>query len=321
MWIATESKSARGWHLLTGQTEGATEAKTPKLRRRISAANAFREIIGETLGHLASNIAPTLRDDAEGIHQMRGALRASRAALELFEPRLDAMTAGRFDSDLRRFGRLFGFARDWSVFALQTLPAAMTELPAERLWDLKQVAETERRRTHAAVVEAVRGQDFTAMMLGLAAWTEQGCAQPAAAGDDRLAKQLATLAPSLLGRVAGFTKRREHHGSKLSAEKRHRLRKSLDKLRDDVEFFTSLFPRRAVEAYRDRCVELQAILGIANDAVVTKQLALSLVTDQRPDLAKPAAALSQWSDRRGRKSLRGFGGALRDFRAAQLFWR
>ena len=80
MWISTESKSARGWHLRTGQTEGATEAQMPKLGRRVSAANGFREIIGGTLGHLTSNIAPTLRGDAEGVHQMRTALRASRAA-------------------------------------------------------------------------------------------------------------------------------------------------------------------------------------------------------------------------------------------------
>lgn len=70
MWISSESKSARGWHLRTGQTEGAAEAKVPRLGRRVRAANGFCEIIGGTLGHLTRNIAPTLRGDPEGIHQM-----------------------------------------------------------------------------------------------------------------------------------------------------------------------------------------------------------------------------------------------------------
>jgi CHAD domain-containing protein len=109
---------------------------------------------------------------------MRTALRASRAALELFEPRLDAMVVGRFDAELQGFGRLFGAARDWDVFCLQTLPAAMLELPAERLWDLKQVADMQRRLADAAVADALCGQPLTAMVLGLAAWTEEGAAQP-----------------------------------------------------------------------------------------------------------------------------------------------
>jgi triphosphatase len=321
MWISTESKSARGWHLLTGQTEGATQAKTPKLGRRLSSAEGFRQIIGGTLGHLTSNIAATLRGDAEGIHQMRTALRASRAALELFEPRLGTVKVERFDAELQGFGRLFGAARDWDVFCLQTLPSAMVELPPGRLWDLKQVAEVERQLAHAAVVNAVCGQHFTAMVLGLAALAEEGVVKPRASGDDRKGRRLATLAPSLLDRVAAKAKKRERHGDKLSAEARHSLRKALDKLCDDVKFFTRIFPRRDLERYRDRCEDVQAILGLANDAEVAQRLVLMLVSDRRPDLAKPADALARWSNRRSRKTIRGLKHALKDFRASPVFWQ
>lgn len=77
------------------------------------------------------------------------------------------MVVGRFDAELQGLGRLFGAARDWDVFCLQTLPAAMMGLPAERIWDLKQVAEVERQVAYAAVVEALRGHHFTAMILGV----------------------------------------------------------------------------------------------------------------------------------------------------------
>ena len=230
------------------------------------------------------------------------------------------MVVGRFDAELQGLGRLFGAARDWDVFCLQTLPAAMMGLPAERIWDLKQVAEVERQVAYAAVVEALRGHHFTAMILGV--WTQNGAsAKPCARGDDRMRNRLATLAPSLLGRVAAKAKKREHHKGKFSAEARHSLRKALDKLCDDVKFLSRLFPRREVERYRDRCEDVQAILGLANDAAVAQRLVLTLVTDRRPDLAKPAVALARWSNQRSRKTLRRLRAPLQDFRAVPVFWR
>jgi hypothetical protein len=65
---------------------------------------------------------------------------------------------------------------------------------------------------------------------------------------------------------------------------------------------------------------VQEILGLANDAVVTKQLALKLVTDNRPDLAKPAGALVLWNKRRRQKTMQGLKGALKHFRATPMFW-
>lgn len=88
----------------------------------------------------------------------------------------------------------------------------------------------------------------------------------------------------------------------------------------DVESLAGLYPPRAVKIYSSRCEELEKILGLANDAVVTKRLALSLVSASRPDLAKPAGALVRWNERRGRKALQGFKPALKEFRAAPAFW-
>ena len=320
MWILTESKAARGWHLRTGQTEGAQEARWPKLGRRTQAADGFYKIMSGTLGHLIANIGATLRGDPEGVHQMRIALGGCRTALKLFELYLDAKTARRFDVALQRFGRIFGAARDWDVFCLHTLPAAMEEMPGERLRDLNQVAEMERNGAHAVVVEAVRGQHFTALVLGLAVWIDAGAARPCTLGDDQMGKRLATLAPSLLDRVADKATKRARHAGRLSVEKLHRLRKALDKLCDDVKYLAGLFPVCAVNAYRSRCEDVQEILGLANDAVVTKQLALKLVTKDRPDLAKPARALVLWNKRRRQKTMQRLKGALKHFRATPVFW-
>jgi triphosphatase len=92
LWISPESKSARGWHLRNGRVESAQKAFATEMDPRSRAADGFKKIIDGTLGHLMANIGPTLRGDAEGIHQMRVALRGTRAALKLFEQHLDAVT-------------------------------------------------------------------------------------------------------------------------------------------------------------------------------------------------------------------------------------
>jgi triphosphatase len=131
---------------------------------------------------------------------------------------------------------------------------------------------------------------------------------------------LDALAPSLLDRVADKANKRGRHIARLSPEERHSLRKSLKKLCCDVGYLAELYRRRSVNIYVGRCEDLLEILGVANDATVTQRLAPTLVTNSRPDLAKPAGALAKWSKRRGRKALRGLKGALKDFRATPAFW-
>jgi CHAD domain-containing protein len=320
MWISPESKAGRGWQLRTGQTEGGQLAQMPKLGRLVQAAAGFHEILGGTLGHLVANIGATLRGDPEALHQMRIAVRESRAVLQLFEQHLDAAAVERFNAALRRFGEIFGAARDWDVFCLETLSKAMADLPAERLEDLNLVAEVERQFAHAAVADALRGREFTSLVLGLVIWVEAGATRPSTLGDERMGIRLGTLAPSLLDRAAGKVKQRGRHAGQLSPAKRHGLRKSLKKLIFDVESLAGLYRPRAVKIYCDRCEALEKILGRANDAAVTQRLALTLVTAVRPDLAKPASALTRWSKRQALEALQDLKAALKDFGARPAFW-
>jgi len=320
MWISAESKAARGWHLRTGQTEGGQLGQMPKLERSTQAALGFREILGGALGHLVANIAATLHGDPEALHQIRSAVRESRAVLQLFEHHLDAAGAERFNTRLRRLGEILGAARDWDVFCLEALSAAKADLPTERLEDLNVVAEVARQFAHAVLADTLRGHEFTALVLGLAIWSEGGATHLSTLCDNGMSKRLGTLAPSLLRRAAYKAKQRGRHADSLSVTKRHALRKSLKKLCFDVESLAGLYGHRAVKIYRSRCKALQEILGLANDAVVTKRLALSLVSASRPDLAIPASALSRWSKQRGHKALLSLKPALKGFRDASAFW-
>ena len=320
MWISPESKAARGWHLLTGHTQEAHPARLPKLRRSVLAASGFQEIVAGTLGHLMTNIGPTLGGATEGVHEMRIALRATRAALKLFEPHLAAGAVGRFDAQLRRFSQIFGTARDWDVFCLKALPAAAVDVATEQLRGLQAAAEVQRQMAHEAVVDVIRGQEFTTLVLGLARWVEAGAARPNLLGDDRMGKRLLALAPSLLNRVARTARRRAQHVGRLSAEERHSLRKSLKKLCCDVESLSGLFGHHAVKTYRRRCEQALDILGRMNDAVVTRRLARDLLTESRSDLTISAAALMRWSKRQDRSTRQGLKDALKALEAAPTFW-
>ncbi len=322
MWVSAESKPSRGWFLRTGRVAGVQVFAMPKLGRRTRAVDAFNAIIAAILGHLMANTGPMLRGDSEGLHQMRKALRAMRAALQLFANHLEREAPQRFNAQLLHFGRIFGAARDDDVLCLDTLPAAIAALPRGKIDKLLSVAEVRRRIPHAVAREAARGHDFTALVLGLAAWAQTGTAQPSSIGDDRMAARLGSLAPSLLDRVARKAKRRGRNPGGLSVEELHALRKSLKKLCCDVKFLGSLYRRRAVKAYCKRCNRVEVLLGTANDAVVAQRLASALVNDGdgQPNLAKPARALVQLSKRRRRRTLRGLVRAMRKFRAMPAFW-
>ena len=320
MWISAESKSERGWHLRTGQTEGARRAQITNLGRRVLAADGLREIIDLKLGHLVANIGPTLSGNPEGVHQIRIALRGSRAVLSLFAGHLDATAVARFDDALKHFGLVFGEARDWDVFCLQTLPAAMSDLPAERIWDLHPAAEVERQAAHATVRAALLGPEFTALLLSMAIWLDAGSAQPNGLVGERMDGRLDRLAPSLLNRVARKTKKCSQQAGRLSEENLHRLRKALKKLFYDVEDLSGLFGYRVAKKYLHRCGALGALLGVSTDAVATQLLALNLVTESRQDLAQPAGALAKWSARRGRRARKKFLVMLPGFHDLQPIW-
>ena len=182
------------------------------------------------------------------------------------------------------------------------------------------IAEIERQTADVAVVAAIRGQELTALVLGMAVWAEAVAARPNALDNDRMEKRLGTLAPSLLDSVDRKARKRARHIGGLSAEELHRLRKSLKRLLCDVGSFATLFRHRATKNYSSRCEHVLEILGEINDAVVTQRLTRTLLTDSRPALVESGEALVRWSKRRDRSARRGLRSALKNFRAAPAFW-
>ncbi len=315
--VSTQSKAARGWSLLHGHNGGAMTLAKPKIGKKLSVSAGLHQIIGALLSHLTANIAPTLSGDPEALRQMRGALRQLRAVFRLFAPLLDPDEAAHFDAPLQQFAQTFGAARDWDVFCLQTLPAAVADVPDTDWKDLSALAETKRTAAHAAVQDAVGGPQFTRLILDLALWAETRETAPQAIRAGRLAK----IAPSLLDKFAAKANRAGRHPGRLSPVALHDFRKALDRLNVAVRFLGSTYPASAVAAYRQRSDAVRDIIGATNDAEVTKALALDLAADGSPAVSASATALTGWSAQRQADGLTGLQRAARKFRTEPAFWR
>ena len=318
--IEPASKAERGLRLSSGAAPTAVKAADLDFGKELHAAAAFSTIIRSVLSHMLANLPPARLGDAEGIHQLRIAVRRMRAALRLFKPVLRNEAAARFGAELRRAGQVFGEARDWDVFVLESMPKAATQEPEPGWLDLlREPAGLRRHAAHARLRQELDAPAFTALMLGLAGWIEDGADEPALLGDDQLRRPIAALAPDLIRRLARTVAKRGRGVDQLPREALHELRKSVKKLRYGIEFLAPLYPRKPVKAAVGACKDLQELLGDVNDAAVTPALAEQL-TEDRPELAPAMGELAAWAGNRGKRAHNRVPKAWRKLRAADGFW-
>jgi inorganic triphosphatase YgiF len=319
--LVYESKAARGYRLLTGGIAGACKAEHVVVDPETSSAETFGRIVAAGLGHLLANRPAALSGDAEGVHQMRVAIRRLGAALTFFRPDLETNATSRFEAELRRMGQVFGEARDWNVFCLQILPDALASQGAAGWRDfLEQPAAARREAAHLCVAQEIRAPSFTALVIGLAAWAEQGRNAPDMLGDDALTRPIEELCPRLLTRVAHKVKQRGRHIERRSDVERHALRKALKKLRYGIDYVATVYPQKSARPYLQACKKLQRVLGDINDTVAATALADRLAEGSRPDLAPAASALATQLAKRRSEALRRLPKRWHAFRAQPHFW-
>lgn len=284
MSLGAESKADRGWRLRSGHPRPAQNHRDVDLPTDVRAGDAIRCIIDNALGHLIASQPAAASGDPEGIHQMRIAIRRTRAVLLLFKPRLEPHALARFTDALRRLGRVFGEARDWDVFCTEMLVDAEAAGVARSWLDLLRApAEALRADAHIRVVTELGAPLLTATVLGLQAWRTTSD------------EAVADLAPNLLGRLSQKVRHRGRHIAKLDDESLHSLRKALKKLRYGIEFLTPLLDEKATKRYLHRCKALLKQLGALNDAVVAVSLAEQLAGGGEPELAPAVSALAEWA--------------------------
>lgn len=318
LWWDVRTKAERGRRLARG-IEGV-----PPLRAAPSAIGpgldsgvAFGLMLRSCLAHALPNLAEIAdgRSGPEHLHQLRVALRRLRTVLRDGAGWCDDPAAAlALEAAWRApFGHL-GAARDVDVLMTTLLPRlAAAGAPAPVRPPRPRTGEADAPApavsSAAEVAAFVRGRQVQGLLLQSLALAMRA---PAAARP----RPLPEAAPALLGRAwrraLGGVGRFERAG----AERQHRTRKRLKRLRYLFDFLAPLYPGGAALRLLQRLADAGEALGELNDLAVAR----SLFQAQRPADAHAAFAL-HWLATERQRSLRTAARRLQRLAAARRPWR
>ncbi|WP_372781058.1 CHAD domain-containing protein [Phenylobacterium sp.] len=287
LYIAFETKAARGQALVAGQARSARHNNGVELSSGASVAEAFQSVARRALAQIAANAAVLRADPGpDAVHQLRVGARRLRSALTAFKPALAGEGLDVRTADLRWLSHACDRARNLDVFAEETLrPAAGGPVTPEGLPALRKAVEAERRRAWASAADAASSARFRALMIDTTAWVETGDWR----NGEVAGGSIGPFADrALTRRVRSFRKRaRDARDGDDTA--RHRLRIEAKKLRYTAEALASLYGRKHAGRYLHGVRELQEVLGALNDLATVEPLIASLTL--RPEAAFAAGEL------------------------------
>jgi CHAD domain-containing protein len=257
--------------------------KRAPLDRDAPFDDAFAAMLSETLRHFVENRPAALDGrDAEGVHQVRVALRRLRSILKVLGDATGSEKAAGFAEDAKW---LAGDARGWDVFLAETVPPVERGCADPSGFDAVrkaarplQAAGYERARAALCDPRALR------LPLALARWIEvKGWrpADPAPEAADE--KPVSTLARDVLDRQFRKVLKRGRHFGRLDAEGRHEVRLAVKKLRYLSDFLLPLCTKEKKAAgFAKALSRLQDGLGRYNDIATTDDLLLRMARDDAP---------------------------------------
>ena len=260
--VATASKAERGQALVQGHPDGwhkPVRAKPVALPKDGPAPEALRAIAIECLHHVAANATGLVRDDdPEWIHQVRVGTRRLRACLGLVAHFVPAERLQPLLAEIKWLAGVLGDARDWDVFATETLPAAAQRCaadPAAVASFRRMSVRVGRRRAAARATarDAIRSPRFQQLVLAaglLCTLPDFGVPSPADA-DATVPVRAAAFARKLLRRRHRRLVRRGKLAAAGDPGERHALRIAAKKLRYAAEFFATVLDGNRARDYVD----------------------------------------------------------------------
>jgi CHAD domain-containing protein len=243
----------------SGKWIAGMEAGTP-------ADRAARHVLAVRLDVVREHLPAVLEEiqaDTEDVHQLRVATRRADAALRIFRDYLPAKVFKRARHRLRRLRRAAGAARDWDVFAAETV-ARCRKQPASHHPGLDFL------HGYAAGRRSAAQEQLTAAGMeeldGIEAFIGDvlSAVHPAADDPDRTLLQLAC--PLLRALLHEFE--RTAAGNLKDYVQLHQVRIAGKRLRYAMEVFAGAFPALFVERLYPVVEDIQDILGRANDSHV-----------------------------------------------------
>ena len=274
LYLAFDSKAARGEALVAGEDQAARKSGKLELSDDATVADAFQMVARDALAQIAANAA-SLRTEpsTEAVHQLRVGARRLRSALTTFQPVLEGEGLEAGGADLKWLCLACDTPRNLDVFAEETLrPAEVDEEQPPGLPALREAIDAQRRRAWAEAAETVASERFRALMIDTCEWVETGAWR-----DGQAAKApIADFAGQALERHRKKFGKRRRAAESGDDVARHHLRIEAKKLRYAIEALSGLYGRKRVARYLRSLKRLQEVLGRLNDLVTAKLLLAGL---------------------------------------------
>ncbi len=277
--VAHLSKAERGYALAGGGSFEPVRASRVPLAADIPAAKALAAVGADCLHQIGANAEGIAAGgDAEFVHQLRVGVRRLRSLLKFIVALEPSTSLAAFDQDLQWLAGVAGTARDWDVFAMETLAPITPQLTDPQLRrDLGRLKSrtTKFRAAHrTAVIAAVRSPRLTRLLLALGAMLAN---LAAASGTDPAVPSARTLAATTMALRDRQLRKRSKRLRQLAPPERHRARLAAKKLRYAAEFFAPLYRGTSVSRYIEALARLQTALGTLNDLATAERLLGELV--------------------------------------------
>jgi CHAD domain-containing protein len=318
----TELRLAFDKDHLDGEPQPA-HAEPIALAASMTAEDALQEIGRSCLAHFSRNERAALAGQAEGVHQMRIALRRLRSALSAFKKMLPPTDRRSLRAELGALDEVLGRARNLDVFAGELLAPCRAELSREAGFDaLAQALERHRQEAYREIEKALLAPPHKAAMARLERWFEE-CLWRRPELTPALAAPLGEVAVRLLDRRRRDVQQRGRGFRRLSPKERHELRIAVKKLRYTLELLAGLYAKEDLAPFEKRLKRLQDDLGYANDVRVGHSLVAELAADSAAasDAAAAGELILAWHERRLAAREERLRTHLRRLNKAKPLWR
>jgi len=330
--LERRTKSARGYALHEPPDDAPVKAAPLELPAGCSVRDAFGIIAHNCYDQMRSNEAAVLLGvDAEGVHQMRVAVRRLRALLSLFKSVLASDVLDRLKGELRWLQQQLGPPRDWDVFLADTLAPKAAQLSRKDEFDrVRRTAEALREAAYVRARTDVGSGRYAGLLLRLQLYLadDRWFRDPAPGEGAFLDQPVKDLAASLLKKRAERLDRFGRRHKTLTETQLHEFRIECKKMRYAVDFFRSLYPKSRSRAYRAGLVGIQDSLGTINDSVVARRLLNELTAAMKkgggkgPGSPLPGSSpLLDWHAQRIAGQLKNLDAIWKRHARHKLFWR
>ncbi len=317
-----QSKSGRGYALAKGDAPAAVRSRMAPVRPADTLATVLRDAGRVFLGQFAANMTAAEEGWAEGVHQMRVALRRLRGILKAMEDLLPPGDYAWVNQRLKHVLLELGPARNWDVL-LETLKTA-PDLAHRRTAGHRRLiaaAEAARGAAYERVRAHMRSPRVTKAILETGRWFES-LAEVGSRGTPDLTLSAAAAAPQVLARAFRRLCKKARHFARLDAADRHALRIAAKNLRYATELFAPLYGAGKVRTFLRRLKAAQEVLGELNDLQGAHALLGSLVKQAGAEgaLGQAAGEVLGWRDRTSAGVLKSAARTVGRVRDSRPFW-